>query len=203
MTWLDVNDSRPGFNGFGRIDPYIDWIFGTEGGIFRNEKVAKRFPLLVRLRNRWTPAQFATGEFFTTSPPSDRAQTVSVPDVYTKPAQTFASDTYFTALVSPRFFRYFLPDSSAPHVSRDLFAAIARMMVSQDLRPETLAPKTLVRSEASLEVQQWASVPEHGTVVMGIIDEGLAIANSRFRAANGGSRIEYVWLQDADYSTAG
>src|SRR5262245_31563021 len=91
MTWLDVNDSRPGFNGFGRIDPYIDWIFGTEGGIFRNERVAKRFPLLVRPRNRWTPAQFATAEFFTTSPPSAWAQTVCVPAVYARPAHTIAS----------------------------------------------------------------------------------------------------------------
>jgi hypothetical protein len=36
-----------------------------------------------------------------------------------------------------------------------------------------------------------------GTVVIGVIEEGIAIANHRFRRSNRESRVEYAWVQDA------
>jgi hypothetical protein len=38
--------------------------------------------------------------------------------------------------------------------------------------------------------------PERGIVVIGVIEEGVAIANQRFRRADCNSRVEYAWLQD-------
>ena len=33
-------------------------------------------------------------------------------------------------------------------------------------------------------------------MVVGIIDDGIAFANERFRRADGTTRVEYAWLQD-------
>ena len=43
---------------------------------------------------------------------------------------------------------------------------------------------------------------KHGPVVMGVIDDGIAFAQQRFRTVAGGtvvSRVEYWWLQDGVY----
>jgi hypothetical protein len=43
---------------------------------------------------------------------------------------------------------------------------------------------------------------EDGTVVIGIIDDGIAFANARFRTATDLTRVEHIWLQDGDYNAA-
>jgi hypothetical protein len=56
------------------------------------------------------------------------------------------------------------------------------------------APETTAKEDARKAHRN--HTPEHGTVVIGVIEEGLAIANQRFRRADCNSRVEYAWLQD-------
>ena len=47
------------------------------------------------------------------------------------------------------------------------------------------------------EPPQWTDLRPQGTVIVGIIDDGIAFANERFRLANGETRFDYLWLQGA------
>ncbi len=74
----------------------------------------------------------------------------------------------------------------------------ADIVVGQELPAGTICPKhpgSAFSPESSVE-------PER-RVIVGVIDEGLAFGHERFRAADGSSRVEFAWLQDAPcaYST--
>jgi len=55
-------------------------------------------------------------------------------------------------------------------------------------------PKATAKEDCRKPHQRLA--PERGTVVIGVIEEGVAIANQRFCRADWNSRVEYAWLQD-------
>ena len=42
-----------------------------------------------------------------------------------------------------------------------------------------------------------------GTVVIGVIDDGIAFAHERFRTANGETRVQFFWQQDGQFEPAG
>lgn len=59
-----------------------------------------------------------------------------------------------------------------------------------------LAPSAVSLRSGSLPAPPPHHWPE-GTVVMGIIDDGIAFANNRFRRADGTSRVEAFWIQES------
>ncbi|MBB5572327.1 MULTISPECIES: hypothetical protein [Rhizobium] len=62
------------------------------------------------------------------------------------------------------------------------------------------------RVPASKPVRLPVVSPGHwpeGTVVIGIIDDGIAFAHERFRLADGSSRVQYVWRQDGIFDNDG
>lgn len=195
-----------GFNAFGQIDPYLDWAFERSHAARRSggrsagaapSVAERRFPLLLCLGRGHTVAQFASGDFFSAcSAPADWSSVVHVPAVY-RDGNNADPPSYFTALVTERFFDYFR-DANSP-VAQELQQAISRLSVSREMPPTTY-PATETTPGAVTPAPVGA--PEQGTVVVGIIDDGIAFANDRFRTLQGRSRVEFAWLQDADYNAA-
>ena len=214
IAWYDVKVDQ-GFGGFGDIDPYIDWAFGETYSVGKRDR-SRVFPILLRLRNGHTSAQFASGGIFDPGPkPENWKKVVQVPWVYLDHGTEPGDDSYFTALVRPEFFDYFVPD---PDIGGELIAkalrcAIANMGVGRALLKGTLptggdgilelgAPETSAVAPGALPAP--SGKPQAGTVVVGIIDDGLAFANARFRNAQGSTQVEHIWLQDgvSDHSAA-
>lgn len=205
VTWHDV-DTRVGDNGFGKIDPYIDWAFGNnDAKIFRQSEIFRqneydRIPILLCLNGPITVAQFAEGAFFSDAArPEIWKEVVRVPPIYLQgggPGQ----HAYFTALVQPVFFRFFTTGASPPasETATALLRTIARMAVSRNLLQGTI-PEAGASLAPAVEP---TGRGEEGTVVVGIIDDGIGFANCRFRTAEGHSRVEHIWLQDSDYNAA-
>jgi len=198
-TWHNL-EKRVGFGGFGKIDPYIDWAFGTLR-LLRITDTSDRFPLLLCLREGLDASDFAAGSFFEGGPPGDWAEHVSVPEINVKvPVGGLA---YFTALVTEEFFDYFDAKGPGGPLSEALMGAIVRMAVSRPVRTAALPPSASVeQTERETESPPPSSSPQERLVVIGIIDDGFAIANARFRTADDRSRVEAVWLQDGTFNAA-
>jgi hypothetical protein len=195
IKWHEVPVLRPGFNGFGEIDPYIDWSFGTGRSKLFVESERSRFPLLLRLQDGLSASEFSTGAIFGQGEkPSDWKENVRVPPIYLRNGDAFGGCSYFTTFVTKRFFKYF----SEQDWGDKLVRAIARMAVSGNLRDHTFPV-----DDPAAETGQQSPVgnAENGTVVIGVIDDGIAFANERFRTADNRSRVEHIWLQDGTYKT--
>ena len=200
-TWHDVG-GRIGFNGFGQIDPYIDWAFGppdsTKRWRFYDDD---RFPVLLCLKSGFTAAQFASGEIFQSGhAPKEWSSVVLVPPLYLQGGKGLGECKYFTALVTSMFFKYFDLQQSSIQVANALEAAIARMAVSRNLRDGTYSSQSVTSGPS--EGSELAGNPEDGTVVVGIIDDGIAFANARFRTTLDHTRVEHIWLQDGENNAA-
>ena len=195
MKWHTVL-VRPGFNGFGDIDPYIDWAFGPRAITPRFLDRKRPFPLLIQLRNNVTCAKFADGSFFgETAAPKDWGRHVRVPAINLQTDALTMQLSYFTTLVTEDFFGYFDDRVLGPRLRN----AIARMCLSGALLPGTFPDKG---PEQSLPQDAPKGDPEAGTVVMGIIDDGIAFANEQFRTNENRTRVEFVWLQDGEHNSA-
>lgn len=196
--WHEIPAPGPGFNGFGEIDPYIDWDFGPMGSAgppgARDFYGEKRFPILLRLKEGFTVDQFARGQFFANvGGPSDWTSVVRVPAIYPEGGGRTA-ETYFTALVTRAFLEYFNHGEWGASLRR----TIARLAISRNLRGGTFPAQPMAGNGPG----EPAGDPEKGTVVVGIIDDGIAFANARFRTAADRARVEHVWLQDGDFNAA-
>jgi len=196
-SWHDF-PKRVGFGGFGKIDPYIDWAFGTEQRLLLSMDDS-RFPLLLSLREGLDASDFAAGSFFEGGPPAGWAVHVSIPEVNT--TSPLIGLSYFTALVTPHFFDYFDAKGPGGPLSDALMSAIARMAVSRPMRTLALPPSSSEHPvNSGVEVPPAAAPPPR--VIIGIIDDGLAIANARFRTADDHSRVEAFWMQDGAFNAA-
>lgn len=205
--WHTV-DTPIGFNAFGHIDPYIDWAFdrsprGRAGATNTTSAKAsastgeQRHPVLLRLNPGRTVAQFAAGDIFTSCPrPQDWTEVVHVPPLYLDGDEA-RRPAYFVALVTPGFFNYF---QGASPVAKDLLQVISRMTVSREMPPDTSPPGGAKPPVAP--TAEPVGEAEEQTVVIGIIDDGIAFANSRFRTGEGRTRVEAIWLQDGEYNHA-
>jgi hypothetical protein len=88
---------------------------------------------------------------------------------------------------------------------RSLRECIHRVVVAQRLPDDAMCPSP--RAAARYANGQLKTEPhdvrrrngrgERGAVVVGVIEEGIAIANQRFRRGNCDSRVEFAWVQDA------
>ncbi|AVA25347.1 peptidase S8/S53 family subtilisin-related protein (plasmid) [Rhizobium sp. NXC24] len=78
--------------------------------------------------------------------------------------------------------------------------------MSLPLNPKSLPNHWKSRTPASEPVPLPVFSPGHwpkDTVVIGIIDDGIAFAHERFRLADGSSRVQYVWRQDGIFDNDG
>ena len=92
---------------------------------------------------------------------------------------------------------------TAFHEDPSLRECIYRILVAQKLPDDAVCRGSaghLAGGEALKRAGEAKSKnrgPERGTAVIGVIEEGVAIANQRFRRSSCHSRVEYAWIQDA------
>jgi hypothetical protein len=114
-----------------------------------------------------------------------RQDGVLVPAFYTNPIPAAKQTAYCTALVGREFIESLKGNSSISRIA--VLPPIDAQSVptsrpSQDTLPRLASPD---------------GEPKPGTVVVGVIDYGIAFAHERFRLNQDETRIEYFWVQDA------
>ena len=139
-------------------------------------------PILIHLRDGISPRRFA--ELARPWLHVPYLYTDILPDLDTR----FESLAYITAVAELTFF---------DAINKDENKALADAI--QDI---ALGPPLQARSRAD-RTQDWtperiarpSGAPAHNTVVLGLVDDGIAFAHEAFREA-GGSRVEFFWMQD-------
>ena len=183
--WIDARSRYAEIPG---VDPYIDLTFGTtEAQFFPLQQRQEWISVLLRLADPVSVTDFASGTGLSQGLPWE--DLVHIPALYRRPVAGLGGQKYCTAYVRREDFLDLLEKSPS------LQSAISRIALGQffDCHP---APET--RSEPDSEQPEPAGEPEPGTVVIGIIDDGLAFAHERFRLSADETRVEYLWLQDGD-----
>lgn len=158
-----------------RVDPYYAWAHATGFTHFFRGQEHGWFPVLIEL-DGVTARQFTRGEW---APPEDWREIIRVPGMYGFPPAGLENFRYCTARVREAFFQ--------------------RLATDARLR------KVISRVELSLPIQYYgeklpmlgAPPAPTGGVVTGVIDDGIAFAHERFRTADGRTRVQFFWNQDA------
>src|SRR5216683_1789794 len=184
------------------IDPYIFWLLG-EGKqyYFLPGRQQEWIPLFLLLSDEFTAQEFADGAHITATERRVAWQrAVRVPSLYTDSTIVAGKGSYITAFMSASYLlKDFVEDEG---LRADLRRAVRT--VTPGLPLDTPPPTTEQHRKAAVATAAAPTVPSN-TVVMGIIDDGIAFAHERFRKIVGGkieSRVENWWLQDGPPSPA-
>jgi hypothetical protein len=110
---------------------------------------------------------------------------VLVPAFYTNPIHDAKHTAYCTALLDQKFFESLQRNRSISRI------AVLPPIDEQSVPGASPAQDSLPRLEAA------EGEPKPDTVVIGVIDYGIAFAHERFRLNQDETRIEYFWVQDA------
>jgi Subtilase family len=202
----DVSTERSG------IDPYIFWLLGEGRRYYflpgRQDEGLEWISVLLRLAKGITARDFAAGDHI--GDPAKRRAWVSavrVPSLYTDSRIGAGEGPYVTAIMRMSYLmKDFVED---PDLRLDLRRAIETVTPGLPLSraswppPESTTPPPPEewRSEAR-RAKDSARLAPADTVVIGIIDDGIAFAHERFRKIVSGSietRVEHWWLQDGPY----
>lgn len=158
-------------------DPYVAWVQQTG---FIDLFAARQsqpeeeqwFPIILELADGVDLRQFVSEASAALGPG------IRVPESYAHAPTGLDRLKFCTASVRK--------DAAESLATKDALRLIKRFEIGLPLKsvpqPTAWAQKQSVRSDAK--------------VVTGIIDDGLAFANARFRRKNGDSRIEFLWNQD-------
>ena len=197
-------DSPPG-------SAFYRWALGSgRAAYFMLTGETERVPVLVEL-NGVTIEEFASGKlFFDDQEILARWQlAVSVAPLFKNLPEMAKGLNFVAALVTEDFFRLRddpknvklqeaipLVSLGPPLRERDSSEVSgsnggAGSSSSSSSGPSGAAPPDVAGADGDLT----ASSLETGPVIVGIIDDGIAFANARFRNGNQ-TRIEYLWLQD-------
>ena len=194
----DWIETRSRYSDVPGVDPYIDLALGTpEGGFYAYERRQPWASVLLRL-NGISASKFAGGEFY--HDPKWREwwkSLVHVPALYRHPAAGLGAQRSCTAYVrGHEFFDELLARF------RPLQQAVAQITFGRFF-DSGYAPPEEAGGPSHAEQTEPSGDPEHGTVVIGIIDDGLAFGHERFRSSPYETRVEYLWLQDGAYDRKG
>ena len=116
---------------------------------------------------------------------------IRVPTTYLTGPNASAPSRYITALVRDNFFVLLALDEPVDK-ERKLRDLAPRVVLGQALAPRTISERE-VRERPTLPDLP----PEPHTVVVGVIDDGIAFGHERFRMTATTTRVEYAWVQDA------
>jgi hypothetical protein len=175
MPW---NQVQPSPEALAALDPYLEW--GTETNFayyFASGGGQDFFPVILELQGI-TAEHFAIGKW---NPPSGWQSWLRIPPLYAQPPAGLERARFCTANVTPRFF----------HQLRDKASPVAKAVKRVGLSVPT--PSQAPGRYEPLKPRQGPAKPR--MVVTGIIDDGLAFANERFRRGLQ-TRVEYIWNQD-------
>src|SRR5262245_36543121 len=167
------------------VDAYVDWLRGP-GGKYPPVYVEKS--ILVCL----APGK-SLGEFRGRCDEVRRKR----PDIKIPWLAGHEDLEHFTSIAPPNFFNLLEEDQS-------LRECIQRIVIAQKLPDDAVCgdhsdsayPANKATPPRDVRKAARERGPEVGTVVIGVIEEGVAIANQRFRRGDCNSRVEYAWIQD-------
>lgn len=191
------------------VDPYVDWALGPgRPHYFRQEPDNRLMPLLLRLSLRPLPGRGPEELDLTLQEIGDRGAGIFFKLVlFATPPDATGQITIWIAVVldSRRIGRIF-SWAAAFDVLRLDSVSLGRLVGFPAM--EALAAMPKPPPKAAQKRRPWrrqarraAALP---TVVMGIIDDGIAFAHERFRDSSGRSRVENCWLQGSGmYLTKG
>ncbi len=172
------------------FDPYLVWAEATE---FRHYAVRAHTDAQRCERMDWLPVVIELSAPHTVQDLVERASAwLRIPRVFYDCARSTAvPDTlrFFSARVRPEFFRQLAPGEA-------LHGLVKRV--------ELGLPVHRAASVASAQQQdrsrRWPfcsrPAPVESALVLGLIDDGLALAHQHFRSTAGTTRIAYYWRQD-------
>lgn len=195
----------------GGIDPYIFWLLGQGKPYYflpdRQPEGQEWMPVLLRLREGLTARDFGEGLHITSREKRAAWQdAVQVPELYTESQIGADEGPYITALMNAGWItKDFIGDEE---LRADLRRAVESITPGLTLDRDSLPPpgrRTKPQQQYSAPQEEAAPAPAN-TVVMGIIDDGIAFAHERFRKIVDGAtqtRIENWWLQDGPFDSAG
>jgi hypothetical protein len=184
-----------------RINPYINWALGPGRSQYfipgRQEAGKERMPLLLQLKND-TAQDFLDGAFIKGEARRKRWQDSFRIVCRPKKAASVWVSTMATEEIVKRI-------ASAEARRSIESVSLGRPLDTRALPPSKKPPKAEVRRVAPKRAvglgssKPLALMLSSPPVVMGIIDDGIAFINERFRKIVGGtveSRVEHWWLQD-------
>jgi hypothetical protein len=161
------------------VDPYISWSLGPGEPYF---SAFSELPLLVPTILRLTGiTAIELAQRFADPQPGTM---VRIPLFYLQPPALLGELAHITAIVTADFFEFVARDD-------ELRSKVSPLVLGPPLAPGTFGPDPEIEPLGTPR-----GAPEPGTVVVGVIDDGFAFGHERFRLNNGGTRVEYIWLQD-------
>ena len=177
------------------IDPYLDLALERENGGFcatEHEQGKEWISVLIRLKEDVTVKDFAEG--LKKIENLEGKSLGHVPAFYT--VKGLDTLRYCTAYVRQDFFDCINEEltSSEKAEPYSLVEAISRLAFGEF--HEAFHPPEAPPDQPADARREPSYESEIGTVVIGIIDDGIAFAHERFRSSPTQTRIEYIWLQE-------
>lgn len=176
MAWKRV---QPKIDPISRsvVDPYTYWALGPGLQDFRLPSVEEQsVPVLLRRKTpQWDEEAWALWRSAAESP--------DMPEHPSRDAEPF--DIRFLPLTKTR---RLIEDRRF----RRLFESLERFTLGPPLPSSSVAPPD---GREARTLQSPSPGVTAGTVVIGIIDDGIPFAHERFRKADGTTRVESVWVQ--------
>ena len=165
-------------------DPYSDWALGAGSPyMFGNGNGVPLYTALVRLGSDVSVddlverfERYKRGE-------DDHPPIVRVSSLFSDRPRQAGEASHVSAIVTDRFFSLL---ATEPDLSGLVTNALLGVPMSAAALGREEVPGTAPDARQTVA----------GTVVVGIIDDGIAIAHDRFRRADGSSRVDYAWIQD-------
>jgi hypothetical protein len=186
MQWSAVSDSGA-YHAVWGIDPRAEWLLGPGLPDFLPGGEKQPFPFILRVES------VETAEYFNALV---AAQRVFIPQFEAGDPKPLEPGDIVTAFADKAFFQQLAEHeaSTAPLLKQIQFSLpmpdpLLRLgwmpgMAAPRVRPLNVMPR----------LRPWGP----GTVIMAIIDDGIAFAHERFRRAPHETRIEYFWRQEGE-----
>jgi len=197
----DPTGDEPDIKALIGIDPYIPWILGPGRPYFflpgRQSPGQERMPLLVRLK-KGTASEFANGDNLPDFAKTDWRNSVSVSSLFTSSVAGRDAAPYLVAMVRADYLFTIFADSTLQTSLKEIVESVTPGL---PLDAASLPPPSDGGAPATVPGKALSATPR--TVVMAVIDDGIAFAHERFRkivAGNPETRVEYWWLQDGPYA---
>ncbi|HEX4892405.1 MAG TPA: hypothetical protein VFV47_03900, partial [Hyphomicrobiaceae bacterium] len=197
MEWIDVSGQRRAKLVDG-LDPYTVWMLGDGGRfVFGDvDKTSILCPVIIEL-NGISISDFEAGNGLFKSTQTEKLQrwrdSIALPPLFAAPPPDIAPLVkalgFITAVVRWDFFDL-LQDPD--HVV--LRRAITSVTLSRPGQQLPNFDRKLRELSKIVKLNQSGTEPD--TVVVGIIDDGIAFAHERFRSDDSHTRISGLWLQD-------
>ena len=177
-------------------DAYVDWLCHGPGSKYPPRFEERKLQILVQLADGKSVSDFAEAMGHAALKAAGTA--FRIPEAYLETDKAFLRpQRWFTATVDGAALVALETDARLKDFAE-------RIIISQVLpddatcQDDASSPSSPSTAGAQAPVSDGTREPdwEVGVVVIGIIDEGIAFANQRFRRSPEDTRVEYAWIQD-------